>query len=183
MFIAIEGNDGSGKSSLARLLAECIAQTFVVREPGSTPLAERIRAILANGEARSPLGEFGLFTAARAALWREVVGPAVDFGRNVISDRCFLSSLVYQGMLRDPNLVPHILALNPGRLPDAILLLDCPPHLARSRRLAAGASDPWDQAPLSVCERRRQAYLEAAILLPCPVHVIDASGAIEDPSE
>lgn len=180
MFIAVEGNEGVGKSSLAQLLSECIPNSLVVREPGSTPLAERIREILRSGEARSPLEEFGLFLTARAALWREVVQPAIELGRPVITDRCVLSSIVYQGLLGDPDLIPHMLSLRPSRLPDAILLLDCPPQVARERRLALGAADAWDRAPLSVYRRRRQAYLDAANLLSCPVHVIDASGSIED---
>src|SRR2546421_12502842 len=99
MFVSLEGIDGSGKSTQAKLLAEALgADTVLVREPGGTAAAERVRELLADGELElDPMAELLLFCAARADLVRRVIRPALEAGRNVVSDRFADSSTAYQG--------------------------------------------------------------------------------------
>ena len=89
MFISLEGVDGSGKSTQARLLAEALgSETLLIREPGGTEAAEQIRAILAQPDLRlDPYAELLLFLAARADLTEQVIRPALEAGRDVVSDR------------------------------------------------------------------------------------------------
>lgn len=102
MYIAIEGPDGVGKTTQARMLANLIEKSgrkaVLVREPGGTPLGDAIRSIIMSDLKIDPKAELMLFSAARRALINEVVRPALIDGAVVISDRCFLSSLAYQCM-------------------------------------------------------------------------------------
>src|SRR5262249_42238643 len=102
MFISFEGIDGSGKSTQAALLAEALGpETVQIREPGGTEAAERIRELLADPEVGlDPLAELMLFLAARADLVARVIRPALEQGRNVVSDRFADSSVAYQGAAR-----------------------------------------------------------------------------------
>ncbi len=90
MFISLEGVDGSGKSTQARLLVEALGEdTVAIREPGGTDAAERIRGLLADpGVALEPLAELLLFLAARAEVTERVIRPALEAGRHVVADRC-----------------------------------------------------------------------------------------------
>lgn len=101
-YIAFEGIEGTGKSTIAgRLTAHLEGQgidVLFVREPGSSPTGERIRRVLLDPDGTvSPWSEALLFAAARAQLAHEVVGPALEAGRWVVSDRSVYSSLAYQG--------------------------------------------------------------------------------------
>jgi dTMP kinase len=100
-YLAFEGVEGAGKSSVARAIADMISRTGVdvvrVREPGGTPVGERIRDILLSGEVHPlPRSEAALFAAARGQLVSEVVVPALETGAWVVSDRSAYSSLAYQ---------------------------------------------------------------------------------------
>ncbi|HKG37028.1 MAG TPA: dTMP kinase, partial [Solirubrobacterales bacterium] len=99
MFISLEGVDGSGKTTQARLLAEELdGGTLLVREPGGTEAAERVRSLLADPAVElDPMAELMLFLAARADLVARVIGPALDQGRTVVADRYSDSSIAYQG--------------------------------------------------------------------------------------
>jgi dTMP kinase len=101
-YIAFEGIEGTGKSTIAARLAAHLEEQSLdvvfVREPGSSPTGERIRRVLLDPDGTvSPWSEALLFAAARAQLAHEVVGPALAAGRWVISDRSVYSSLAYQG--------------------------------------------------------------------------------------
>ncbi len=102
LFISLEGIDGSGKSTQATLLAEELGpETVFIREPGGTDAAERIRTLLADpGLELDPLAELLLFLAARADLTARVIRPALEAGRDVVSDRFADSSVAYQGAAR-----------------------------------------------------------------------------------
>jgi dTMP kinase len=102
LFVSLEGVDGSGKSTQARLLAEALGpETLLIREPGGTDAAERIRGLLADPElALDPLAELLLFCAARADLTSRVIRPALEGGKTVVSDRFADSSVAYQGAAR-----------------------------------------------------------------------------------
>jgi dTMP kinase len=146
LLIALEGIDGSGKSTQAALLADSLRtagrEVVLTREPGGTRLGEGVRALLLTPG--GPIGvaaEALLFAAARAELVREVVRPALGRGAVVVCDRFLDSSLAYQGAARGLG-VERVLALNEAALdglrPDLTLLLDIAPDEAAARRPAAG---------------------------------------------
>src|SRR5918996_1355886 len=115
MFITFEGVDGSGKTTQARLLADKLRaegrDVVDTREPGGTPLGERVRELLLAGQAITPWAETTLFTAARAQLVEEVIRPALARGADVVCDRYIDSSLAYQGLARGLG-VERVLELN-----------------------------------------------------------------------
>ncbi len=141
--IAFEGGDGTGKSTQLRRLSEHLrsrgTDPVVVREPGGTPLAERIRTLLLDpsGPAMAPETEALLYAAARAELYACVVHPALAAGRLVLSDRSLFSSLAYQafaaGIAEEAVLGASLLATR-GRLPDLVVVYEAPPRTALGRR-------------------------------------------------
>ena len=102
MFVTLEGVDGAGKSTQARLLAEALGpDTVLLREPGGTPVGERLRDLLKDGSIElTPRAELLLFCAARAELVERVIRPALDAGRDVVCDRFVDSTVAYQGGAR-----------------------------------------------------------------------------------
>jgi dTMP kinase len=144
VFVTFEGLDGSGKTTQAKLLREWLEQergrVVSTREPGGTPLGERVRELLLEGDSITPWSEAALFTAARAELVERVIGPALADGADVVSDRYLDSSLAYQGVARGLG-VERVLALNidaiRGILPDVTFLLLIDVDEARKRSPAA----------------------------------------------
>jgi dTMP kinase len=140
MFVTFEGVDGSGKSTQAELLRGALAglgrEVVATREPGGTPLGERIRELLLDGETMAPWAEAALFAAARAELARRVIQPAVERGADVICDRYVDSSLVYQGIGRGLG-ISEVLELNllavGNLLPDRTFVLLVDPAAAHAR--------------------------------------------------
>ena len=106
IFITMEGPDGSGKTTQINLLSEYLKENnydvIITREPGGTRISEDIRSILLNKEytEMNSMTELLLYASARAELVSEVIGPAIEAGKAVISDRFLDSSLVYQGIAR-----------------------------------------------------------------------------------
>ena len=100
-YIALEGGDGSGKSTVSAALQSRLEESgrpvIVVREPGGTPLGEAVRGLLLDSDRIDDWAEVFLFAAQRAELARQVVTPALDTGKWVISDRTYYSSIAYQG--------------------------------------------------------------------------------------
>lgn len=143
-FIAVEGGEASGKSTQARLLAESLG-AVLTREPGGTPLGEHLRELLlapATGavDART---ELLLMAAARAEHVARVIRPALDAGRNVITDRFSGSSLAYQGFGRGLPLedVRRVSSwATAGLEPDLVVLLDVAAAVSAARLAAAGAA-------------------------------------------
>ena len=132
MFVTFEGVDGSGKSTQAELAAAFLAEggreVVATREPGGTPLGERIRELLLDGPEMSAWAEASLFAAARAELAERVIRPALARGAVVVSDRYLDSSLAYQGVARGLG-IDRVLELNAAvddLLPDRtfVLLVD-----------------------------------------------------------
>jgi dTMP kinase len=133
MFVTFEGIDGSGKTTQAALLAEWLAgrghEAVLLREPGGTPLGERLRDLLLDGAPIGGWAEAALFAAARAELVERQIRPALERGAAVVCDRYVDSSLAYQGVGRGLG-VDAVLELNEiatgGLLPDRtfVLLLD-----------------------------------------------------------
>lgn len=175
-FIALEGIDGSGKSTQARLLAERTG-AVLTREPGGTPLGERLRAVVLDREG-PPMGaraEALLIAAARAQLVEEVIAPALAAGRDVVTDRFSGSTLAYQGHGRglDVAELARISAWAAAGLePDVVVLLDAPAVELVAR---AGPADRITDAGVAFLERVRRGYLELAASHPGWV-VVDATG-------
>jgi dTMP kinase len=144
MLITFEGIDGAGKSTQITKLASHLANQGVdlltLREPGGTPAAEKIRAILLeNSHTISPIGELLLFSASRAELVQAVINPALSSGKTVILDRFFDSTTAYQGYGRgiDLSLLQSIIAIATcGLMPDITFYLDLEPEEAMKRKFA-----------------------------------------------
>lgn len=176
-YIAIEGGDGSGKSTVAAALEERLNErgdrTLMVREPGSTKLGEQIRDVLLHGGEMSPWTEAFLFAAQRAQLAEEVIGPALDEGTWVISDRTYFSSIAYQGAGRDLG-TDTVRRLNEvglaGVEPGHVFVLDVDVDVALSRQ---GNPDRIGGEGEAFHRKVRDAYRELAEQEPDRVVIID----------
>jgi dTMP kinase len=186
VFIALEGVDGSGKTTQAARMAEALGPgTLLVREPGGTAAGERIRELLKDGEIRlDPMAELLLFLAARAQLVNEVIRPAIEAGRDVVCDRFGDSSVAYQGHARGlgAERVEELCDLATGGLwPDLTLLLRLHPEVAAERIAAEGrAADRFEGEGMELQRRVAEGYEEVTRRHPDRVRVVDASG---DPDE
>lgn len=194
-YVAFEGIEGAGKTTIALRVAEALrgggAEAVTVREPGGTPAGERIRDILLDPEAElGAWAEALLFSAARAQLARDVVGPALRSGQWVISDRSVYSSLAYQGGGRELG-VAAVRALNEpgleGVWPDLVVVLQVAPRMGLERQHVAdriGAEGVEFQrrvaetfADLAQSEPDRFVTVDASQPLDAVVH--DVLGALE----
>jgi dTMP kinase len=182
LFVSLEGVDGSGKSTQARLLAEALgSETVAIREPGGTAAAERIRDLLADPTVElEPLAELMLFCAARADLTERVIRPALEAGRMVVSDRFSDSSVAYQGAARGLG-VGEAIGLcdtaTDGLWPDLTLLLRVDPEVGLGR---ATGDDRFESEGLELQRAVAEAYDEIAVIASDRVVVIDATGSIEE---
>ena len=182
MFISLEGVDGSGKSTQARLLVEALGEgTVAIREPGGTEAAERIRELLADPAlALEPLAELMLFLAARADLTERVIRPALEAGQDIVSDRFSDSSVAYQGAARGLG-VGEVIGLcdtaTDGLWPDLTLWLRLEPEVGLGR---AEGSDRFESEGLDLQQAVAVAYEEIAIIASDRVVVIDAAGTVEE---
>ncbi|MBI2775160.1 dTMP kinase [Candidatus Dependentiae bacterium] len=146
LLVAIEGIDGSGKSTLARTLAEQFEgqniTTILTREPGGSQLGKSLRTILQHQEKPlSPIAEFLLFAADRAQHFKEVVVPALNEKKLVISDRLSDSSLVYQGFGKgvDRTMIAQVNEWAMQSIkPDLVIYVRIDAQTARERLLARG---------------------------------------------
>ena len=185
MFVSLEGVDGSGKSTQARLLVEALGpETVAIREPGGTDAAERIRELLADpAVALEPLAELMLFCAARADLTERVIRPALEARRTVVSDRFSDSSVAYQGAARGLG-VGEVIGLcdtaTDGLWPDLTLLLKLDPEAGLGR---AAGDDRFESEGLDLQRAVAAAYEEIAMIASDRVVVVDASGSVEEVHE
>lgn len=190
-FITVEGIEGVGKSThIARLVARIEAAGHTVlttREPGGTPVAERIRrAVLDHSDEAVPaIAELLLMFASRSVLVENLIRPALESGSWVVSDRFVDASRAYQSggrgipMARVDQLAEWVLG---DLVPDVTLLLDAPVEIAMARTGRRGDPDRLDVESAEFYERVRRTYLELAESEPERFVIVDASGAVEDVS-
>jgi dTMP kinase len=188
-FITLEGIEGSGKSTLANALGQALrARALTVqltREPGGTPLAERLRALLLErgGEPIGPRSEALLMFAARAVHLENLIRPALQAGAWVVCDRFSDATRAYQGSGRgvSAELIERLAELVHGDLwPHRTLLLDLPVEqgLARARS-RGGARDRFEDEDRRFFERVRAGYLTIAAAEPRRVRILDATASPE----
>jgi len=194
MFITFEGSDGSGKSTQARLLAHSLRRAghdvVETREPGGSPRAEAIRALLLSGKAArlGALAETVLFNAARADHLRVTIRPSLARGAIVICDRFADSTRAYQGVLGkmdDDLLVAAEAAVVGDTAPDLTIILDLPAELTLerlgARRETVGeAADKFEEEALAHHDALRQAFLDIAALAPARCVVVSAQAPVEE---
>jgi dTMP kinase len=189
-FITLEGIEGAGKSTIAQLAGTWLAErgltARLTREPGGTPLAERVRQIvLKHGEEPvSPVTETLLMFAARALHVQGVIVPALARGEWVVCDRFTDATRAYQGSGRGVNaaLIETLAhAVHPQLVPDCTLLLDLPVAvgLARARGRSGISADRFEAETLEFFERVRNGYLVLARREPQRFRVIDATQPLD----
>ena len=186
LFIVFEGQDGAGKSTqieaLAAFLRDAGRDVVLTREPGGTPIAEKIRQVLLDREnaGMSAACEAYLYAAARAEHVDKVIVPALQRGAVVLCDRFMLSSVAYQGYGRGLG-AEQIRKLNAlalkGVKPDCTFYLSLDPQLGLSR-IAARQADRIEMENLDFHTRVREGYLSAASN-DISVHILDARQAPE----
>jgi dTMP kinase len=181
MFVTFEGIDGSGKTTQAALLAEWARgqghEVVAVREPGGTPLGERIRELLLGGPAMTAWAEASLFAAARAELAERVIRPALGRGAWVVCDRYVDSSLAYQGAARGLGIeaVRELnLAATEGLAPDMtfVILIDADTALGRR---AESRPDRIESEDAAFVRRVDAGYRELVAAEPGRFVVLDGS--------
>ncbi|MGN0909600.1 MAG: dTMP kinase [Succinivibrio sp.] len=185
IFITLEGGEGAGKSTqiprLAGFLRSRGLDPLCLREPGGTPCAEKMRAILKEKRDDDKLcdeAELLLMYAARAQLTRTVIIPALEAGRAVLCDRYDLSTLAYQGGGRGIALekIRAVRSVAIGDFkPDLTLLFDLDVSEGMRRARGRGQADRFESSSLGFFEKVRAAYLEQQKADPSRIRLIDAS--------
>jgi dTMP kinase len=185
-FITLEGGEGAGKSTLARALAAALRErgmpVVLTREPGGTPLAERVREVLLarTDEAVDPRAELLLMFAARALHLAGLIRPALARGDWVLCDRFTDASYAYQGGGRGvPVALIDTLAesIHGDLWPDATLLLDLPVATGLVRASARSGADRFETERADFFERVRASYLARARAAPGRMRIINAAAA------
>ena len=188
LFISFEGTDGSGKTTQYRLFAEYLVslgyEVVTTREPGGTPISEKIRGIILDPEntEMDDMTEALLFAAGRAQHVAQLIRPSVEAGKIVLCDRFMDSSIAYQGYAR--GLGDCVRIINEyavaGMQPDLTFLLDLPPQAGRSRNVKAGKADRLEKQAMEFHSKVYEGYKKLAEIYPDRFIVIDADGSIEE---
>ncbi len=194
-FITLEGGEGSGKTTQAALLGETLAkaglQTRVVRSPGGTAIAEKLRTILKTREPGEELAsetELLLFGACHSQMVETLLKPELERGTCIISDRFVDSTKVYQGYARglDIRMLDEINRFAcRGVMPDLTIVLDLDPELGMRRSTGRVAraefeNDRFDSETLAFHTAVRNGFLELARQEPRRIKIISAEGSVED---
>lgn len=192
LFITIEGPEGAGKTTQARLLYEHLRPSYPVlytREPGGTAIGERIRQLLLDESHREMASqtEMLLFAASRAQFVAEIVQPALQEGHLVLSERYVDASLAYQGFARalGVDVVRQVNAVaTRGLLPDLTVLIDIDPATGLERARHAGGKEGWrgrgdrlEQEDLSFFIKVREGFLAIAHEEPNRVRIVNGNYA------
>jgi len=184
-YLAVEGVDGAGKTTVAKALVAALQargdEVLLVREPGGTPTGEAIRRILLHSDDLvAAWTEAMLFAASRAQLAAEVIGPALQAGKVVVSDRTVYSSLAYQGGARGLG-IEEVRRVNEAGLqgvwPDCVLLLQVDAAAALEREDAA---DRISVEGVALQRKVAEAYALISAAEAGRFRVIDASRPIEE---
>jgi dTMP kinase len=188
MFFSFDGLDGVGKSTQLRLFCQWLEEkgreVVVCRDPGSTPLGERVRSLLLDSDDATPIGvrtEMLLYMAARAQLVDEVIRPALAAGKDVASDRFLLANIVYQGHAggMDVEAIRRVGAVAvDGVLPDYMFVLDMDPVAAMAR--VGRDLDRMERRGQEYRQRLRAGFLAEARALGDAVHVVGAGRSVDD---
>ncbi len=179
-FITFEGGEGAGKSTQVRHLAQRLRalgeEVVVTREPGGTPLAEKIRDLILADRPKASEAEFLLFSAARAEHLAAVIRPALREGKFVLCDRFIDSTRVYQGDVFGVNreLIAAVESYTVAPdMPDLTIMLDLEPSVGLTRAAERGALSRYDQARMETHEALRRGFLRIAREEPDRCVVID----------
>lgn len=181
-FIVLEGGEGSGKSTQARLLSDELG-AVLTREPGGTAIGERVRKVLLDGRLGrvDPRAELMLMLAARAQHVAECIRPTLERGDDVVCDRFSPSTLAYQGYGRGLDLAEIRAAdelARAGLEPDVVVLLDVSPEIASARR--SRELDRIEGEDDDFFARVRAGYLKLAQADPGRFAVVDGDGSIAE---
>ncbi len=188
LFVTLEGPEGAGKSTNREYLAERLrangVEVLLTREPGGTPLAERIRELLLapSDERMAADTELLLVFAARAQHLAEVIRPALARGCVVLCDRFTDATYAYQGGGRglSTTRIAELEAFVQGDLrPQLTLIFDLPVEIGLSRAAARGRLDRFEQEGRGFFEAVRQAYLARAAAAPARYRIVDAAQPLE----
>lgn len=184
IFISMEGPDGSGKTTQIELIKKYLEEKgyeiIITREPGGTVISEAIREIILNKDymEMSHMTEALLYASARAQLVSEVIKPAIEAGKAVISDRFVDSSAVYQGMARGLG-VENVYEINKhaiqGLMPDVTIHLDLPAKVGISRKKEQAELDRMELQTIEFHEQVAEGYRKLAALDPERIYTIDAT--------
>ena len=189
LFITLEGPEGAGKSTnrdfIASRLRERGVEVLLTREPGGTPLAERIRELLLapSDESMAVDTELLLMFAARAQHLDRVIRPALEAGQVVLCDRFTDATYAYQGGGRGVSMarIAELERFVQGSLrPDLTLVFDLPVEVGLQRAAARGRLDRFEQEDRSFFDAVRQTYIERAAQAPERYRVIDAAKPLAD---
>ncbi|NLK37891.1 MAG: dTMP kinase [Epulopiscium sp.] len=190
-FISIEGTDGSGKTTQVQKILDYFTQkglpVVFTREPGGTPIAEKIRDILLDGShtALCSTAEILLYAASRAQHLEEKILPAIQEGKVVLSDRFSDSMVAYQGFGRglDISWVEEVNAMaTKGKMPDVTIYLDISPEygIMRKKTDSEHKLDRLEQEALEFHQRVYEGYQYLWQKYPHRIHRVDATQSVEE---
>ncbi|MBU5294253.1 dTMP kinase [Anaerosalibacter bizertensis] len=189
IFITLEGPDGSGKSTIVKLLSKYLEEKKIdfifTREPGGTPIGEDIRDIILNNKNihMSPRTEALLYAASRSQHISEKIKPALEEGKVVICERFVLSSLAYQGVARGLG-IEDVKSINDfaieGVNPDLTLFFDVDPIYALNRKTNKKEGDRLEKEGLNFHKEVYDGYKELISMYPENIKVIDASKSVKE---
>lgn len=189
LFITLEGPDGSGKSTIIQLLGEYLQEKnidfIMTREPGGTPIGEKIRDIILDNK-NIDMGsetEALLYAASRSQHVHEKIIPALRDNKLVLCDRFILSSLAYQGVGRELG-IEEVKAINDfglrGTYPDLILFFHLDPEVALERKIKGLGGDRLEKEGNIFHKRVYNGYMDLLEIYPKNIKIIDANKSIEE---